>query len=182
MNPLLPRVLVWIAAGLAAASVAVAARPLARHLAGESGLPPPVVAVAPPPAEAIASVDAILAWSPFGRMAGPEVAPAAGPTLELTLHGVVIADAPDRSVAILPPPSGLSAVFAVGQEVAPGATLAEVRGDRVVLLVDGAPETLEFPETRRDIDPGVAALQAVVSDDPAALPGEIALPAPLATE
>jgi general secretion pathway protein C len=170
MIPLPPSALVWVVAGLAAASVAISAAPVARHLSGDSGLPAPVVAAAAPPAEAVSSIDAILAWAPFGHVVRPEASPAAAPTLGLTLHGVVIADAPDRSAAILSPESGPAAVFAVGQEVAPGTVLAEVHGDRIVLLADGAPEILEFPETSPEPDPGVAALEAAVTSEDAASP------------
>jgi general secretion pathway protein C len=179
VTPLAARSLIWIAAGLAATSIAIAAAPVARHLAGESGLPAPVVPAAPPAAEAIASVDAILAWSPFGRMAEP--LPVAATSLGLTLHGVVLADMPNRSAAIVSPASGPATVFAVGQEVAPGASLAEVHGDRIVLLIDGAPEILGFPEVHRETDP-IAGPQALATDDPAAVPGEVTLPTPFVTD
>jgi hypothetical protein len=165
MIALSSRSLVWITAGLAAVSIAIAAAPLPRRFAGESGLPPPPVTSVPPPADAVASVDPILAWSPFGHMAQPaDVTPAGETSLGLTLHGVVIAEVPERSAAIVSPPSGPSEAYAVGQEVASGTTLVEIHGDRVVLLVDGRRETLGFPEARREIDRGVSALQALVTD------------------
>lgn len=188
MTRLSSKALVWAVAGLGVASVVIAAVPVVRHLGGESGLPPPAVATPIPPAEDAGSVDVILAWSPFGSPIQPVAGPAPDPSLDLVLRGVVIADLPERSTAIVSPSSGgPAAAFAIGQEVAPGATLAEVRGDGIVLLVDGEIRALGFPETLPEApavqpDAGVAALEAVAIGGTLAIPGEQSPSAPSGTE
>lgn len=163
--------LFWLTAALAAVSVGLAAGPLAWRFAGESGLPPPPAAGPEAPRAAAASIDPILALSPFGRLArAAPAAPVEETDLGLTLNGVVIGGAGGASRAIVTGPEGPAASYAVGQEVAPGAILAEVRADQVVLLVDGARETLSFPERRDASGGGVAALRALVGA-PAATPG-----------
>ena len=62
--------------------------------------------------------------------------------------GVVIADAPEASSAIVSGPSEPARAYAVGQEIAHGATLAEVHGDQVVLEVDGPPRDPVLPGER----------------------------------
>jgi general secretion pathway protein C len=170
--------LVWAAAGLALLSIALAARPLPGRFAGDSGLPAPGPAPAGDTAEAEVSVEAILAFAPFGEHARPvDEAPAEETALGLTLLGVVVATRPEGSGAIVAGGPGPVRTYAVGQEVAPGATLAEVHGDHVVLVVGDRRETLSFPE-RRDAAPvpaapqesGVDALRALVTgsgDEPA---------------
>ena len=141
--------LVWPVAALAAASIGLAAWPLAGRFAGESGLPPPEPVTREDAAEP-ASLDAILALGPFGRVI-PPVEPAAKAQeteLGLMLHGVVIATRPEASRAIVSGPSEPARSYGVGQAVAGDATLVEVERDRVVLDVGGRRETLSFPEAR----------------------------------
>jgi general secretion pathway protein C len=174
MTALSRRALVWAAAAVAAASIGLAAIPLPRRFAGDSGLPPPqpgILDAAPQPD----LVESILAWAPFGRPAPAEDGPAPETSLGLTLHGVVIATDPEPSSAILSGASAPAQSYAVGQEIAPGAMLAEVHGDHVVLIVQGRRETLAFPDARPEpvADGGVADLRALVTgseDAPAALP------------
>ena len=128
--------LVWLAAALAAVSVGLAAAPLPGRFAGDSGLPPPEPVRREDAAEARVSLDAILALSPFGRIAQPaEPAPEAQETeLGLTLHGVVIATRPEASSAIVSGPSEPARSYTVGQAVAgrrdPGGGGARPRGAR----------------------------------------------------
>jgi hypothetical protein len=167
MTALIRNAPAWVAAGLAALSVGLAARPLPARLAGDSGLPPPPApAEAPPPAEV--SLEPILAWSPFGRAIPAGTAGETG--LGLTLHGVVIATGAEASSAIVSGPGAPARPYAVGQEVAADATLAEVHADHVVLTVADRRESLSFPEDRdpnqdaaTGTDSGVAALQALVT-------------------
>ena len=170
MMPVPRNGLVWVAAGLAALSVGLAARTLPARFAGESGLPPPPAA-AEAPALAEVSLEPILAWSPFGRPARP-AGPAGESGLGLTLHGVVIASGAEASSAIVSGPGEPARAYAVGQEIAADATLAEVHGDHVVLIVAGRRETLSFPENRGEADPaagqtdsGVAALRALATGE-----------------
>jgi general secretion pathway protein C len=157
--------LVWLAAALAAVSIGLAALPLPGRFAGDSGLPaPPLPAPGSQPAEV--SVDSILAWSPFGRAARPTEGPAGEAALGLTLHGVVLATGREPSSAILSSGAAPARAYLVGQEVMADATLAEVHGDHVVLIVDGRPLNLAFPEERSEPagDSGVDALQALIAD------------------
>jgi len=163
--------LVWAAAGLAALSVGLAARTLPARFAGESGLPPPpATSEAPAPVEV--SLEPILAWSPFGRPRRP-AGPAGETGLGLILHGVVIAADATASGAIVSGPALPARAYTVGQEIAPDATLAEVHGDHVVLMVAGRRETLSFPEDRRaadqpaadQVDSGVAALRTLATGE-----------------
>ena len=160
---------VWMTAGLAALSVGLAARTLPARFAGESGVPPPAASEAPALAEV--SLEPILAWSPFGRPARP-AGPAGESGLGLTLHGVVIASGAEASSAIVSGPGEPARAYAVGQEIAQDATLAEVHGDHVVLIVAGRREALSFPENRGEADPaagqtdsGVAALRAITTGE-----------------
>jgi hypothetical protein len=156
--------LVWVAAGLAALSVGLAARTLPARLAGDSGLPPPAATEAPSVAEV--SLEPILTWSPFGQPARP--AGSAGEAgLGLTLHGVVLASDAEASSAIVSVPGEPARAYTVGQAIAQDAILAEVHGDHVMLTVAGRREVLSFPEDRAEPDPaagqtgsGVAALRA----------------------
>ena len=83
---------------------------------------------------------------------------------------MVIAKGGEASGAILSGAGEPARAYAVGQEIAGDATLAEVHGDHVVLIVAGRRETLAFPETRGAADPaagqtdsGVAALRALTT-------------------
>jgi general secretion pathway protein C len=152
--------LVWLAAGLAAASVVVAAAPLPRLFAGDSGLPAPRSVPMPGSAAAPVSIDPILQLSPFGRLldAVTGTAPPQEAAPGLVLHGVVIALPAENSTAILSGTGKPARVFRIGEEIAPSVTLAKVLGDHVELLVDGAARTLSFPQPVRasTVDPAAA--------------------------
>ena len=160
----------WLAIGVAAVSVGLAAGPLPWRFAGESGLPPATSAPTPGRAPDAVSIEPILALSPFGRIVGPD--PVAGPAEEtalgLTLHGVVIASDPSASTAIVSTESAPARAYVVGDTVAGSAALDQVFADHVVLRVDGRRETLSFPERQGSgmsaSDAGVAALRALVQN------------------
>jgi general secretion pathway protein C len=174
--------LVWLVAAVAAVSIGLAALPLPRRFAGDSGLPAPQPP-APESSTSEVSVDSILAWSPFGRAARPTERPAGEAALGLTLHGVVIATGREPSSAILSSAAEPARAYMVGQEVMADATLAEVHGDHVVLLVDGRPLDLAFPAERSEPsgDSGVDALQALIADSGETPVGPVDARATLAT-
>ncbi len=139
----LPRnVLVWGAAVLAAASLVPAALPLARRLTDRQERPP-AEAAARAPEESL--VEPILDWAPFGRSdPAPVLDPAPEVRAQLTLTGVAIALG-GRSWATLARNGLPERSFALGEEVAPGVTLAAVHPDHVVLTIEGRDEALGFP-------------------------------------
>ena len=140
----LPRnVLVWGAAVLAAASLVPAALPLARRLTDRQERPPAEAAAARAPEESL--VEPILDWAPFGRSdPAPVLDPAPEVRAQLTLTGVAIALG-GRSWATLARNGLPERSFALGEEVAPGVTLAAVHPDHVVLTIEGRDEALGFP-------------------------------------
>ena len=140
----LPRnALVWGAAALAAASLVPAALPLARRLADRQERPPAEAAAARAPEDSL--VEPILAWAPFGRSdPGPALDPVPQFRPQLTLTGVAIALG-GRSWAMLARDGLPERSFALGEEVAPGVTLAAVHPDHVVLTIEGRDEELRFP-------------------------------------
>ncbi len=165
MNRPSDRTLLWLVAGLVAVSVGLAAGPLPWRFAGESGLPTPSPAAAPPSGRpAAVSLAPIIALSPFGRLAEapvPEPQVEQETSLGLVLLGVVIASDPKASTAILDGGIGTSRVYTVGDEVAPDATLEAVFVDHVVLMVGGRRETLSFPASvRRQLHPAAARARA----------------------
>lgn len=180
---------VWLAAGLAAVSIGLAATPLPRRFAGDSGLPPPPAATSESPAGTEVPIDPILALAPFGRTVGADASPSGETPLGLTLHGVVIAGQGQASRAILSGPAGPARAYAVGAEVAPGTILAAAEADRVTLATGDRRETLGFPQRRAaeataaEPESGVDALRALVTgsedeDEDVSDP----VPAPAATE
>ena len=100
MNRPSDRTLLWLAAGLVAVSVGLAAGPLPWRFAGESGLPTPSPAAPPSGRPAAVSLAPIIALSPFGRLAEapvPEPQVEQETALGLVLLGVVIATDPKAS-------------------------------------------------------------------------------------
>jgi general secretion pathway protein C len=143
--------LIWLAAGLAAASVALAAAPLPRLFAGESGLPTPRPAAPPGAARPPVSIDPILELSPFGRLRNADAGTSAqqDPSLGLLLHGVVITGLAAESTAIISGEGKPAKVYRIGDDITATATLAAVFVDHVELLVDGSPQELTFPKAVR---------------------------------
>ena len=146
----IPPAIIWIAAGLCAISVGVAAGPVTWRLSGESGQAIGS-AVAPPPGEAARTdLSPILAYAPFGSPAASEAVPqVVGETgLGLTLLGVTLSTPANQSRAIIAGgDSGRAESYAVGSDITANASLADVTRTHVVLKVDGRMETLSFAKT-----------------------------------
>src|SRR5207237_10541061 len=89
----------------------------------------------------------ILGRAPFGavEVAAPPEAPIGETSLDLVLRGVVVQDDPDASMAFIFH-DGSTQGYRVGDVVSEGARLMEVASDRVMLEVDGASQTLSFPD------------------------------------
>lgn len=142
----------WIRTGVllaALASLAAAAAPVAWHLRGWSAaLParPPSAGPAPADPEPV-DLGPILELAPFGAVAAePEpVAPLGETSLDLVLHGVVVQENPAASIAFIGH-EGTTQGYRPGDAVAERATLREVAAAQVVLEVDGALQTLSFPD------------------------------------
>lgn len=109
---------------------------------------------------------AVLArFDPFSRASGPA---AAGEALPFTLHGLRPA-AGGQGTAIIGR-DGRQAVYAEGEEVAPGIVLSTVTEDRVEFTSGGRILTLTFPETGSASTPAAPAPPAVTfaqADPPA---------------
>jgi general secretion pathway protein C len=150
---------VWLAAAAAAASLGVAAAPVAWRTPPVAGAPAPGPAVAAPPG---ADLGPILAFAPFGRAEAPApAAPAEVPetALGLTLLGVTLAVPDSASRALIAAAGGRPVSHAVGAQVADGVLLQAVHPDHVTLKVGERVETLSFPP------PGTSAAQAAGGPD-----------------
>jgi general secretion pathway protein C len=100
------------------------------------------VAIAPGGSAALADFD------PFFRLAGAG-APAVVTALDLRLYGVREDRATGRGSAIIALPDGTQRSFAVGEEIMPGVTLAEVGFESVTISRNGTAEQifLDQPES-----------------------------------
>lgn len=111
-------------------------------------------------------------FDPFFRLSA-----AGGPvtvtSLNLKLHGVRQDQASGRGSAIIATPDGQQRSFAVGEEVVPGVTLAEVGFDSVTLSRGGAAEQLFM-----DQSPEAAVVAPAAASAPALPPPMVAAPAP----
>ncbi|MFI4970303.1 MAG: type II secretion system protein N, partial [Lysobacterales bacterium] len=96
------------------------------------------------PAQSIAK------WHLFGNTPlRPGAGPGAPPTtLSLVLRGTVADRDPRAGVALIDDPDHGERALKVGEEVAPGARLAGVYPDHVVLEHEGTQETLTLPRER----------------------------------
>lgn len=155
--------------GLVIASVAIALAGLTWRLVGArpADVPPPAAGQPAAPAPA-ADISAALALAPFGR---PDASSAAPTSLALALRGVILADPPSASSALIAPTGGQPVSYAVGQAVPGGATIEQIAFDRVLLRVNGRLERLDLP---RISAAGAPAAPAVVA---AAAPPATAVPA-----
>lgn len=143
------------------ASLAMAAGPVAWHLAGESAQAPrdlPRPAAAPPAATA-PDLSGLYALAPFGAAAAPEAptAPAAQTQLDLALRGIVLNGA--DSLAFIAA-QGTTQSYRTGATIRDGVTLSEVREDHVLLDVGGRIEVLGFPNREVDLGDGDALTEA----------------------
>jgi general secretion pathway protein C len=69
--------------------------------------------------------------------------------LNLTLHGVFVADEAEKGEAIIGTSGNVQKYYKVGNAVMSGVTLQAVFNDRVVLLRDGQSEVLRFPKVSK---------------------------------
>lgn len=145
--------LVWLTAGLAAASIIAAAAPLPRLFSGEPRVPTVTAPSPPGPASSQVSIDPILELSPFGRVIRAAIGPpeVQETSLGLLLHGVVIAVPPENSTALISSVGEPAKVVGIGEEITAGVLLGAVHVDRIELLVDGMSETLSFPGPRQPV-------------------------------
>lgn len=86
--------------------------------------------------------DVLRGFDPFFRLSGGDAQPSTVTSLQLTLFGTRIDGAMGGGSAIIAGPDGVQKSIAVGQEVAPGATLKAVAFDHVTIDRGGATEEL----------------------------------------
>ena len=91
------------------------------------------------------AVDPTLAARAFSQGGGGITDAAAPDTGGLALFGVRLGSDPSRSTAILGNAAGNQASYAVGDQVAPGVTLASVAAGHVMLSRGGSPVRLSLP-------------------------------------
>ena len=131
-------------------SIANAAARVTWHAVGvTAGSPLGQVATAATEAPKTApDVELILAFAPFGK-AVEEAEPESvveETSLELVLHGVVLADAREDSIAYISGHRPTIEAYGVGDPIGSDVVLQEVLADRVVLDVAGRREVLSFPK------------------------------------
>lgn len=103
------------------------------------------VAIAVPvPAQA----RSVASWHLFGQNPVRVGGDGAATTLSLILRGTVAEADPKAGFAVVSDVGGVERAFRVGEEVAPGARLAGVYPDRIVINRGGAEETLKLPRDR----------------------------------
>jgi len=119
----------WLLLGGVAAPLPAASLP------GES----PVAAVAP--------AVSVAKWHLFGSAAAlrAEVRSAPATQLRLSLHGTLAEADPKAGLAMIADDSGSERAYRAGDPLPGGATLEEIYPDRVILLHEGASETLNLP-------------------------------------
>ncbi|WP_267386753.1 type II secretion system protein N [Sphingomonas sp. GC_Shp_3] len=86
--------------------------------------------------------DLLRGFDPFFRLSGGDAQPSTVTSLQLTLFGTRIDGAMGGGSAIIAGPDGVQKSIAVGQEVAPGATLKAVAFDHVTIARGGGSEEL----------------------------------------
>jgi general secretion pathway protein C len=143
---------------------------------------------AAPHSVAPAAVDAatsIAKWHLFGNPQPMAQAPASAlaTVLKLGLRGTLALPDPkdERAVAIIANEQGAETNYRIGDAVAPGATLAEVHTDHVVLDHQGVAETLTLPRPEQHAPPLPDRNQQALHGGSAAassIPPGIAKPAP----
>lgn len=143
---------------LVIASVGVALAALTWRLVGvrPAETPPPAMGR---PAAPSADITPVLALAPFGR---PDAASAQPTGLGLVLRGIILADPPSASQALIAPTGGRPVSYAVGQAVPGDATIEEISLNRVLLRVNGRLERLDLPrlsaagDASAPVQPGAA--------------------------
>lgn len=139
------------------------------------------------PASALAPVagpEVLAGFDPFFRLEGA-AAPAVVTSLNLKLYGVSQDRATGRGSAIIGLPDGTQRSFAVGEEVMPGVTLAEVGFDNVTIRRSGNPEQLFLDQSTPAAgapSPNGAAPARPTPPPVASVPAPPSPPAPTANE
>jgi general secretion pathway protein C len=116
---------------------------------GDAGLDAPAARVGAA-AGGSAPAQSIAKWHLFGntpsRPGSGNGAPAT--TLSLILRGTIAELDPKSGLAVIADAQGVEHAYRVGEDVAAGARLSAVYPDRVVLMREGAEETLRLPRDR----------------------------------
>lgn len=163
--------------GLVVVSVAVALAGLTWRLTGNrpAETPPPAGdRPAPPPSD----ISPVLALAPFGRADGAAAQPS---SLGLVLQGIVLADPPSASTALIAPNGGRPVAYMPGQTVPGGATIEDISLNRVLLRVNGRLERLDLPRLSTAGSPGAVA-PAMAPASPTPTPTIIVPGPPAATD
>ncbi len=144
------------------ASLAVAGGRASWHLMGESADHSAEVAL---PAQAIVraaelDLSSVAALAPFGSkiVSDGQVVPIEETELDLVLRGVVLNDVADLSYAFIAV-DGITRVYRPGETVIDDVVLLEVAATMVTIEVEGARQTLSFPNSQ------VAAMTPEASDE-----------------
>jgi general secretion pathway protein C len=150
---------------------------IAPHEAGASGASP-----SDTPAPLPAQAELRSPFSPLAGMAGASNA-AAALAASVQLAGVRMSDDPAHSGAVLTLEDGVQRAFVVGQEIAPGLSLADVRADYVLLSYEGGQTQLAM----QSAPPAYSFARALMGQEPAppqsaeqAQPQPVAMAAPVA--
>jgi general secretion pathway protein C len=104
--------------------------------------------------------DILRGFDPFFRLGGGDAQPSTVTSLQLNLFGTRIDGAMGGGSAIIAGPDGVQKSIAVGQEVAPGATLKAVAFDHVTIDRGGASEDLFLAQGDTGTPPPAAAAPA----------------------
>lgn len=123
------------------------------------GIAPPLPVAPAPGGAAVAAVApavSVAKWHLFGSAAAlrAEVRSAPVTQLRLSLHGTLAEADPKAGLAMIADETGTERAYRAGDPLPGGATLEEIYPDRVILLHEGASETLTLPV---DQAPGGAA-------------------------
>jgi general secretion pathway protein C len=123
---------------------------LVPHHADDGAAP---VNVAPP-----STAVSVAKWHLFGNpqgLTGAAPASTLATVLKLGLHGTLALPDPkdERAIAIIANEQGIESSVKIGADVAPGARLAEVYADHVVLDHQGVAETLTLPRPEQHAPP-----------------------------
>lgn len=112
----------------------------------------------------------------FDRAAGGDSGDAAVTSLDLTLYGLRMNEASGGGSAIIAGSDGVQRSYGVGEEVAPGVTLAEVLFDHVVLERNGQRESLFIDQSipaETVGDPAIPVAQATGQPPSSPAPGTV---------
>jgi general secretion pathway protein C len=120
-------------------------------------------------------------FDPFFRLGGTG-GPVTVTSLNLKLHGIRQDQASGRGSAIIATPDGRQRSFAVGEEVVPGVTLAEVGFDSVTLSRGGAAEQLFMDQSSEAAVVAPGAPSAPAPPSARAPPPPVVAPAPSAAD